>query len=131
MSAPLSPAACTATSSSPEPGSGSGCSSTVTCPSLIVAARIWSDPIDDRASRHDTGCMLRRVLLAAGGEATLASPASADVTSAPRSTWIRDGEVKAVALSGQTAFVGGNFGRIAPYTGGSVRIDSSTAAAKT
>ena len=74
--------------------------------------------------------MLRRVLLAAGVAVTLASPAYADVTSAPRETWVPDGDVKAVAISGQTAFVGGNFGRIAPYTGGSVRIDATTAAAK-
>src|SRR5689334_20701988 len=38
MSAPLSPAAWTRTSTSPEPGSGSGCSSTTISPSRTVAA---------------------------------------------------------------------------------------------
>jgi hypothetical protein len=74
--------------------------------------------------------MLRSALLALGIAAALAGPAAADPPGAPLSTWIPDGEVKAVAVSGQTAYVGGNFGRIAPYTGGSARIDSSTAQAK-
>src|SRR5512132_2100249 len=40
MSAPLSPAACTLTSTSPAPGCGSGCSATTTSPSRMVAARM-------------------------------------------------------------------------------------------
>ena len=76
--------------------------------------------------------MLRCVALALALAAALAaSPAAAAPTGPPLSTWVPDGEVKAVAISGQTAYIGGNFGRVAPYTGGSVRIDSTSAAAKT
>jgi hypothetical protein len=74
--------------------------------------------------------MLRSALLALGIAAALAGPAAADPPGAPLSTWIPDGEVKAVAVSGKIAYLGGNFGRIAPYTGGSARLDASSAAAK-
>src|SRR5947209_4641941 len=44
MSAPLSPAASTFTRTSPAPGCGSGCSSTLTCLSRIVTARMAVEP---------------------------------------------------------------------------------------
>src|SRR3954452_431048 len=101
MSAPFSPAAWTATRISPLPGSGSGWSSTATEPSLMVAARIPApDPIDGCPWRRDTGAMLRGMMLAAGVAMALAAPAYGDVVGPARSTWIPDGEVKAVALSG-------------------------------
>ena len=43
----------------------------------------------------------------------------------PVSTLVPDGEVKAIALSGSTAYIGGNFTRIAPYTGSSALFDAS------
>ena len=43
----------------------------------------------------------------------------------PVSTWVPDGEVKAIAVSGSTAYIGGNFSRIAPYTGSSALFDAS------
>jgi trimeric autotransporter adhesin len=57
-------------------------------------------------------------LLAAG------PAAAADPTPTP--TWVPDGEVHAVAVSGSTAYVGGEFGSIAPYTGGSLSFDPQT-----
>src|SRR5688500_1176586 len=56
--------------------------------------------------------------------------ASADVVGDPRATWVPDGEVKAVAVSGSTAYIGGNFSRIAPYTGSSARFDAADAQLK-
>jgi hypothetical protein len=53
--------------------------------------------------------------------------AFADAITEPRATWVSDGEVKAIAISGSTAYIGGNFSRIAPYTGSSARFDASTA----
>jgi hypothetical protein len=58
---------------------------------------------------------------------TVTSPAFADAITEPRATWVPDGEVKAVAISGSTAYIGGNFSRIAPYTGSSARFDASSA----
>src|SRR4051794_17691666 len=88
--------------------------------------------LDEGPAGEQTRTMLRSALLAAGVFAAVAAaPASAAPAGSPLSTWIPDGEVKSVAVSGQTAYVGGNFGRIAPYTGSSVRIDSSTAEANT
>jgi hypothetical protein len=63
--------------------------------------------------------------------ALMAAPAAADPAGAPLSTWVPDGEVKSLAVSGQTAYVGGNFSRVAPYTGGSVNLDASTAERRT
>ena len=56
--------------------------------------------------------------------------ASADIVGDPRPTWVPDGEVKAVAVSGSTAYIGGNFSRIAPYTGSSARFDAANAELK-
>jgi hypothetical protein len=49
----------------------------------------------------------------------------------PADTWVPNGTVNAIAVSGRTAFLGGDFDRIGPYTGGSVRIDATTAQART
>src|SRR3954469_12963843 len=111
MSAPFKPAPRTRTSTSPAPGSGSGCSSTTSEPSLMVAARIarlilLTSALDAAPWRGDTGPVLRRALLAAGAALVLAAPAQADTTGPPLSTWVPDGEVKALAVSGQTAYIG-------------------------
>jgi hypothetical protein len=50
-----------------------------------------------------------------------AGPAAADPTSSPSPAWIPDGEVNAVAVSGSTAYIGGEFGHLAPLTGGGPR----------
>lgn len=60
--------------------------------------------------------------------ASVAPNAVADTVGVPTQTWVPDGEVEAVAVSGSTAYIGGNFSRIAPYTGSSVRFDASTSA---
>jgi hypothetical protein len=52
--------------------------------------------------------------------------AAADTITAPVSGWVPDGEVKAMAVSGSTAYIGGNFTRIGPYTGSSAMFDSSS-----
>ena len=54
--------------------------------------------------------------------------AVADAVGVPKPTWVPDGEVRAVAVSGSTAYIGGNFSRIAPYTGSSALFDASNAA---
>jgi hypothetical protein len=63
--------------------------------------------------------------LAALTTASMAAPVNAPVT-----TWVPDGEVKAIAVSGATAYIGGNFSRIGPYTGSAARFDPSTGALK-
>src|SRR5215210_4330962 len=64
--------------------------------------------------------------LAVALTAAIATPAAvaAPITD-PLAAWVPDGEVKAVAVSGSTAYIGGNFTRIAPYTGSSARFDAS------
>jgi hypothetical protein len=64
--------------------------------------------------------------LAVALTAVIATPAAvaAPITD-PVAAWVPDGEVKAVAVSGSTAYIGGNFTRIAPYTGSSARFDAS------
>jgi hypothetical protein len=64
--------------------------------------------------------------LAVALTAAIATPAAvaAPITD-PVAAWVPDGEVKAVAVSGSTAYIGGNFTRIAPYTGSSARFDAS------
>jgi len=61
---------------------------------------------------------------------TVTPAALADAVTEPRPTWVPDGEVKAITISGSTAYIGGNFSRIAPYTGSSARFDASTAQLK-
>lgn len=55
----------------------------------------------------------------------VAASTVADAVTDPVSTWVPDGEVKAIAVSGSTAYIGGNFSRIAPYTGSSALFDAS------
>ena len=74
---------------------------------------------------------VRLWLAVAVGIATLtAMPASAVAAALndPVSTLVPDGEVKAIAISGSTAYIGGNFSRIAPYTGSSALFDASSGA---
>ncbi|HKP21015.1 MAG TPA: hypothetical protein VJT68_05830, partial [Thermoleophilaceae bacterium] len=58
--------------------------------------------------------------------AALPAAAAADPLTGPVPTWVPDGEVKAMAVSGSTAYIGGNFSRIAPYTGSAARFSEST-----
>src|SRR5215213_11715468 len=67
------------------------------------------------------------VLVAASA---LPAGASADAVTGPRETWVPDGEVKALAVSGSTAYIGGNFTRIAPYTGSSALFNSGNGEVK-
>src|SRR5829696_3135574 len=61
-----------------------------------------------------------RVAIPAALIALATAPAApADPVTSPVETWVPDGEVKALAVSGSTAYIGGNFTRIAPYTGSS------------
>ena len=72
---------------------------------------------------------VRLWLAVAVGIVTLtAVPASAVAAALndPVSTLVPDGEVKAIAISGSTAYIGGNFSRIAPYTGSSALFDASS-----
>src|SRR5205823_2285740 len=54
-----------------------------------------------------------------------AGPAAADPVG-PTPTWVPDGTVRAVAISGSTAYIGGKFSSIAPHTGGSFSLDPQT-----
>ena len=56
--------------------------------------------------------------------------AAAAALNDPVSTLVPDGEVKAIAISGSTAYIGGNFSRIAPYTGSSALFDASSGGLK-
>src|SRR3954468_23414359 len=58
--------------------------------------------------------------------AVFAPEAFADALSAPAETWVPDGEVHAVAISGPIAYLGGNFTRLAPYTGSSAAFDAAS-----
>src|SRR3954469_22441827 len=62
--------------------------------------------------------VVTRLTIAVALVALVAVPgATADPVTAPTETWVPDGEVHAVALSGPIAYLGGNFTRLAPYTG--------------
>src|SRR4051812_557383 len=67
---------------------------------------------------------IRLPLLASAAAAVLltAAPAGADPGD-PSPAWVPDGRVNAVAVDGSTAYIGGAFSRIAPYTGGAVSLD--------
>ena len=56
--------------------------------------------------------------------AAMPARAAAAALNDPVSTLVPDGEVKAIALSGSTAYIGGNFSRIAPYTGSSALFEA-------
>jgi hypothetical protein len=55
-----------------------------------------------------------------------AGPAAADPAGTPSPVWVPDGEVNAVAVSGSTAYIGGQFSKLAPLTGGSAALDPTT-----
>jgi hypothetical protein len=46
---------------------------------------------------------------------------------APTPTWVPDGPVQSVAISGSTAYFGGSFEWVAPYSGGAVSVDPESA----
>jgi hypothetical protein len=59
--------------------------------------------------------------------AALAAPgAVAAAVTDPVETWVPDGEVKAATVSGSTLYIGGNFSRIAPYTGSSALFNAAS-----
>jgi trimeric autotransporter adhesin len=64
--------------------------------------------------------------VALAGLALLPPSAFGDPLTGPARTWVPDGEVKAIAVSGSTAYIGGNFSRIAPYTGSSALFDATS-----
>ena len=69
----------------------------------------------------------RSLIIVIGAVTVMAAPAraaAAPVTD-PVSTLVPDGEVKAIAVSGSTAYIGGNFSRIAPYTGSSALFNAA------
>src|SRR5215216_6538284 len=68
----------------------------------------------------------RATAVALSAAATLPAAAAAAPVTDPVETWVPDGEVKAMALSGSTLYLGGNFSRIAPYTGSSALFDAAT-----
>jgi trimeric autotransporter adhesin len=68
----------------------------------------------------------RRLALTAAFVALLAAGPAAAADPTPTPTWVPDGEVHAVAVSGSTAYLGGDFKSIAPYTGGSLSFDPQT-----
>lgn len=57
--------------------------------------------------------------------AAMAAPAAAD-PGEPRPTWIPNGRVNAAAVSGSTLYIGGQFDRVGPYTGGAIRTNPAT-----
>ena len=70
-------------------------------------------------------CIRSAIVVAAATAIAIPTTAGAAVE-APRQTWVPDGEVRAVAVSGSTAYIGGNFTRIAPYTGSSALFNASS-----
>ena len=56
-----------------------------------------------------------------------AKPGSTSSTCAPSAANANAACATRPAISGSTAYVGGTFSRVAPYTGGSVRLDKTTA----
>jgi hypothetical protein len=68
----------------------------------------------------------RRLALIATFVALLAAGPAAAADPTPNPTWVPDGTVHAVAVSGSTAYLGGDFNSIAPYTGGSLSFDPQT-----
>ena len=70
--------------------------------------------------------------VAVGIVTVTAMPATgaAEAVTDPVSTLVPDGEVKAIAVSGSTAYIGGNFSRIAPYTGSSALFDAASGGLK-
>jgi len=66
------------------------------------------------------------IAVALGVFAALPGGTAADTVTAPVSTWVPDGEVKALAVSGSTAYIGGNFTRIGPYTGSSAMFGAAS-----
>src|SRR4051812_23240033 len=75
--------------------------------------------------------VVARLTIAVALVALVAAPgATADPVTAPVETWVPDGEVKALEVSGSTAYLGGNFSRIAPYTGSSALFDAASGEVK-
>jgi hypothetical protein len=69
---------------------------------------------------------IRSAIVVAVTTAIAMSTTAGAAVEAPRQTWVPDGEVRAVAVSGSTAYIGGNFTRIAPYTGSSALFNASS-----
>jgi trimeric autotransporter adhesin len=56
------------------------------------------------------------------------SAAGAAVVTGAEDMWAPNHRVNSIAVSGNTAYIGGQFSHLAPFTGGSARFDSTTAA---
>jgi hypothetical protein len=56
----------------------------------------------------------------------LAAPVAAEPAATPTPLWIPNGQAGEVLLSGDTAFVGGRFTRVGPYTGAFVRVNQTS-----
>lgn len=56
----------------------------------------------------------------------VAAPARAIVPGGPAANWVTDGEVDAIVTDGATAWIGGNFQHVGPYTGSTARFEGTT-----
>lgn len=71
--------------------------------------------------------MRRTAIISAALAAALAPAASAAADPGdPISTWVPDGPVHAVAVQGSTAYLGGRFTSLAPFTGGAIAVTPSS-----
>src|SRR5687768_15223192 len=86
-----------------------------------------------RVARGRLTLFVRAGLIALLGVALLAQPTPAAAFSAALqpNTWITNGQVSAIALSGNTAYLGGEFTYIGPPTGSFVALDQSSASLTT
>ncbi|MCW3010233.1 MAG: hypothetical protein JWO90_637 [Solirubrobacterales bacterium] len=73
------------------------------------------------------GHAVRTLGAALGALAVLGAPSSAAAVDAtPLDTWVVDGDVSAMAIAGNTAYLGGAFSQIGPRTGPGVGLDAVT-----
>src|SRR5262245_58105284 len=79
--------------------------------------------IQDRASTSTRAALLFAAIF-------VGLPAVALAQRADLSFPVTNGEVSAMAISGQTLYIGGDFTSIGAYTGGGVPVDSVSAAAR-
>jgi trimeric autotransporter adhesin len=89
---------------------------------------------DRGGMRRARRCRLRALATAAAlslvGMSAAAMTALAD-PGPPVATWVPNGPVYAVAIDGSTAYVGGHFSHVGPYTGGAVAVEVASGAQRT